>query len=1142
MTNRLKSVITKYIVSNAVVALAYLVFGQASLLLAVPPGNAAAVWLAAGLALAAVIISGSRVLPGIFIGGILVQTISYLDASSTEKIISSILIGGVVAGGGVLQAWFGAKLVRPILVRDEGLLKERSIALFFLLAGPVSCVTSASIGIATLWLEGILSAADLPLAWSTWWIGDSIGVLVFTPVVFCLYGKPRHLWKQRINGVAIPLCVLTSLAFVTFKFSYQQEMEYVEDVFEKNSIQFKNELSNSISTHLQSSEDLKAYFDSTANVSANQFPRYVQPKLSRHPEIKALEWIPRILHRDRQAFEQRIGSEIRIRNQEGKMVSSPVKEFYFPIEYVEPFEGNENALGFDIRDNPLALKAADIACSSGNVAVTDTLKLVQETVAQIAVVFYAPVYKKNRHIEDGPSCETLLGIAASVFRLENEIKNIYAKLAHLKISVSLRSDSGMIYSDLPKAEEIHSIPSQFQFQRSYKIPVAQQQWEILFSPQPGFISHYSSWSIWMIIVTGFLVSAISGIGLLMLTGRTLRTEEKIHQRTAELKNEVGQRKDFATLLSAENQCLEMITQDYNLSETLDSITARIDEIVPETISSILLLDADGKHLRHASAPGLPKEYIEAIDGGEIGPVAGSCGTAAYLKKQVVVSDIANDPLWANYCDIALKFDLKACWSAPIIVSNEKVLGAFALYFKTVREPDNSLIDLTNRMANIAAIAILRKHSEEQLIFQANHDALTGLVNRREFERRAARLLDSVNKDNQEHALCYMDLDQFKVVNDNCGHAAGDEMLRQLSAVLQQVVRKRDTLARMGGDEFSVLMEHCTLEQAHRVATKLHQVIQDYLFSWQDQSFRVGVSIGLVAITRATPTVGDLLKEADVACYMAKDLGRNRIHVYHPEDVEIAQHHGEMQWVARVNQAIEENRLSLFAQTIEPLDSGKQRHCELLIRMIDEEGQIISPGAFLPAAERYNLMLKIDTWVIERAFTLLVDNPKFVEKTGFVSINLSGQSIADNNLLDFITGRLSASGIDGKKICFEITETIAISNLRLATLFISTLKGLGCRFALDDFGSGLSSFGYLKNLAVDYLKIDGMFVKDIIDDPIDRAMVKSINEIGQIMGMQTIAEFVENDEIKGMLREIGVNYAQGYGIGKPVDFEDLLNSD
>jgi diguanylate cyclase (GGDEF)-like protein len=417
--------------------------------------------------------------------------------------------------------------------------------------------------------------------------------------------------------------------------------------------------------------------------------------------------------------------------------------------------------------------------------------------------------------------------------------------------------------------------------------------------------------------------------------------------------------------------------------------------------------------------------------------------------------------------------------------------------------------------------------------------LTGLVNRREFERRAELLLATIRKGKDEHALCFIDLDQFKVVNDTCGHVAGDEMLRQLTSVLQSTVRQSDTLARLGGDEFGILMEHCSLAHAQRVAASIQKAIQDYQFLWEGHSFKVGVSIGLVAMTRATPNLTELMMDADAACYIAKEMGRNRIHVYHTKDSEVARRHGEMQWVARIHQALDSDRLVLHAQVIVPLDGGSDRHYELLLRMLDEDGRLVPPGAFLPAAERYNLVSKLDRWVIGRAFALLVSHPGFLRQVNFCSINLSGQSLAEIGFLDFVVAKLAEPGLDGEKICFEITETAAISNLNAATTFISTLKALGCRFALDDFGSGLSSFGYLKNLPVDYLKIDGMFVRDIIEDPIDHAMVKSINEIGQVMGMRTIAEFVENDVIVGMLTEIGVNYAQGYGVGEPRPFEELL---
>jgi diguanylate cyclase (GGDEF)-like protein len=436
-------------------------------------------------------------------------------------------------------------------------------------------------------------------------------------------------------------------------------------------------------------------------------------------------------------------------------------------------------------------------------------------------------------------------------------------------------------------------------------------------------------------------------------------------------------------------------------------------------------------------------------------------------------------------------------------------------------------------------AIQRYQSD--LSFQTTHDPLTGLVNRREFERRLEVALNVTRSELSEHALLYMDLDQFKVVNDACGHTAGDEFLRQLGAELYRKVRKHDTLARLGGDEFGVLLEHCPAEQASRIADELLETIQDFRFVWEGKSFTLGVSIGLVPITEHSGSLSKILSTADAACYAAKDAGRNRIHVYRDDDSTLVRRHGEMQWVSRITEAIQEGRFHLYYQLIVPV-SGEEEgvHFEFLLRMEDEDNNIIAPRAFLHAAERYNLMLGLDRWVTKTALQWLQSHPEQVDHLKLCTINLSGHSLGDADFMQFIIKELKQSGIPPEKICFEVTETAAISNLMKAIRFMSILRDLGCRFSLDDFGSGMSSFAYLKNLPVDYLKIDGIFVKDIADDPIDYAMVKAINEMGHVMGKETVAEFVEKEAILWKLREIGVDYAQGYAIAKPRPLIEMDN--
>lgn len=423
---------------------------------------------------------------------------------------------------------------------------------------------------------------------------------------------------------------------------------------------------------------------------------------------------------------------------------------------------------------------------------------------------------------------------------------------------------------------------------------------------------------------------------------------------------------------------------------------------------------------------------------------------------------------------------------------------------------------------------------QQLSYDASHDALTGLVNRREFEHRLQRVLDTARTDRSAHALCYLDLDRFKQINDTCGHMAGDALLRQLAAVLVSRVRKRDTLARLGGDEFAVLMERCSLAQATRVANVLRTTVERFRFVWEGQTFKIGASIGLVGITAERRSAAEVLNAGDLACYAAKREGRNRIHIHDAEAGSGQYRRDDNQWIARIQQALRENRFRLDLQPIVRIDgaSGAPMRYELFLRMEDEEGALIPPGAFLPAAERHNLSALVDRWVIATTFAWLASHRSTLEDSQLYLINLSGPSLADTNFIDFVRGQFQAMSIPPDRICFEISETAAIANMVDTARLISALQKIGCLFALDNFGAGLFSFAYLRSLPVDIVKIDGTFVRGIVHDPVDREVVQAINAIGHVLGKQTIASSVENQAILGELKQIGVNYAQGYGIAWP----------
>ena len=460
--------------------------------------------------------------------------------------------------------------------------------------------------------------------------------------------------------------------------------------------------------------------------------------------------------------------------------------------------------------------------------------------------------------------------------------------------------------------------------------------------------------------------------------------------------------------------------------------------------------------------------------------------------------------------------------------------------------DYSVAPIRDRAARtVGAVLVVQDMSRERqyaarLSNLASHDALTGLLNRREFEQRVRAIVEHRETEEGQHAVLYLDLDQFKVVNDTSGHAAGDELLRQDGAVLRPRLREGDVLARLGGDEFGVLLPHCPPAPALRIAEALRKAIVDFRFAWKNRSFTIGVSIGLVNLAEGPHTLATILSAADAACYLAKDKGRNRVQVFRPEDSEVALRRGEMEWVNRLHRALAEDRLCLYAQPMHAMHAtgAEVSHQELLVRLIDERDELISPIVFIPAAERYHLMPSIDRWVIRTAFRLLAERRAAGEASalsGTYAINLSGASIGDDQFLDYVRESFARFRIPHRSICFEITETTAVTSLSKAADFIGALREPGCRFALDDFGVGVSSFAYLKQLPVDYIKIDGSFVRNMLHDPVDAAMVEAIHRIGRVMGKQTIAESVETTATLEALRSVGVDFAQGNAIAPPTLF-------
>ncbi|MBI5329199.1 MAG: EAL domain-containing protein [Betaproteobacteria bacterium] len=569
------------------------------------------------------------------------------------------------------------------------------------------------------------------------------------------------------------------------------------------------------------------------------------------------------------------------------------------------------------------------------------------------------------------------------------------------------------------------------------------------------------------------------------------------QMTRALREDIRRRNEAETRLFAEKERAQVTLASIGDAVITTDVTGRVEFInaVAEQLTG----------WSNAEAAGHPLDHIFHIVN-ETSRIRIGNPVETVLKEGVVVG-LANHTMLIRRDGAEFNIEDSA---APIRDKQGRIIGVVLVFH-----------DVTHAHA-----------MAKRVDWAATHDALTGIANRSEFERRLEALVD---RPDAEHALLYIDLDQFKVVNDTCGHTAGDQMLCQITALLQTRLRDADTLARLGGDEFGVLLEHCSLEAAHKVAESLLESLATFRFAWDGKPFQVGASIGLVPIEDGGMSAAQLMAAADTACYAAKDAGRNRVRTYHAADDELTRRTSEMSWVSRINRAIDESQLLLYWQPVISLSPqvGEAVQGEILLRMLDDAGHIVNPGTFLPAAERYHLMLRIDRWVVHQSLKWLMEHP---EDLRHVAINLSGQSIGDAAFLDDVVAQVQQSGIAPPRICFEITETAAIAQLTHARRFIEALRSLGCRFSLDDFGSGLSSFGYLKNLPVDFLKIDGSFVRNILRSPIDEAMVASINHLGHVMGLATIAEFVENEDIRQRLQELGINYAQGYAIAAPAPLQ------
>jgi diguanylate cyclase (GGDEF)-like protein/PAS domain S-box-containing protein len=831
-------------------------------------------------------------------------------------------------------------------------------------------------------------------------------------------------------------------------------------------------------------------------VDADQFRVFSDELLRRHPYLVSSSYLPRILENQRRSFERARyeagfpGFAITDRSGDDYRMAPP-RAHYFPLLFIEPFEPlSVTMIGFDVLADTRLSQSAQLAIDSAQPSAAEP-QLIEGRVQ--GYWLFSPVYA-GKHApattdERRQSVNALVALRINAERLLSE------SLAKRPLGARLM----MIPSHHGAPRELVS-SSYNDDSSSWAATVITQSSDIGSDGQRFRLDlqRAVSWrDINFLPVIAVFLTGLLTTGLLVVTvRRAAQRTEALVRKNLEVERLVTEK---TTELALEKERAQVTLASIGDAVITTDAAGRVEYLnaVAETLTGWSSEEARGRRL---------------IDVFRVQPADEAASPAG------VDESATRDNLLVNRTFRKIPIDQSV---APILGRNAEVHGSVVV-FRDVTEQ--------------------RKIAHE-MSYQAMHDALTGLYNRRAFEERLGQLLLNAESDRAQHALLYIDLDQFKIVNDACGHTAGDQLLRQLAAILRRETRLSDVLARLGGDELGILLHSCPADEAAVVARKLLQTINDFRFVWKERNFTIGASIGLVSFGDGMESAASVLSAADAACYAAKDKGRNRVLVYQADDNELSQRRSQMQWVTRLKLALDENRFVLYSQPVVQVAAPTAGPAmqEVLLRLHDEDGTLVPPGAFLPAAERYGLMPAIDRWVVRTTLQWLATHAESPGLAELYTINLSGHSLNDAPFLGFVLRELESSGVDSSRVAFEITESAAVAALDSAISIITTLKDKGCRFLLDDFGSGWSSFTYLKNLPVDFLKIDGGLVRDMADDLLDEAMVRSINEIGHVMGITTIAEFVESEAVLERLAILGVDYAQGYAIGRPAPIDAHLSA-
>ncbi|MBT8430487.1 MAG: EAL domain-containing protein [Gammaproteobacteria bacterium] len=895
---------------------------------------------------------------------------------------------------------------------------------------------------------------------------------------------PASISSRRITAVLLGVLVI----LIALGLAIRTDMRQAEAAFDELNEEIETALTRRLDNLNASLRSLSGMHHAMTRLSQQELSAFAQEIERSHPYVKAIFQLRLVNVDQKEAYEKEFQEagfpafRILSSDHRGRLTASVVKPQYMPLNFVEPLDpGLARYLGLDFYSRADLRLAIDRAIHSGEVAAAPAAPMAEDAFLLFKAVykgFFVPDAARERQTQVQGVYALLVDAPAFLADLASDHKGL-----GLRLSTWNETNPTTLY-EIP-------VPATSDFLAKL-LPNHRSNTKISLTPTRFHLTverladrsdfHPTRWLMLIATAVGLYLS-----GVLVVFTR-LRAREAAREAEAQL----FQEKERAQV-------------------TLHSIGEAVITTDPGGV--VDFLNPAAEHLTGWRASGAKGHHLNEI----FSLVSESDGTAL------------PDPI------VRALRDHDESEAAAIMVRSDGATIAVIENAAAIRDSDGNFT---------GAALIVRDVSRErnllrEMAFQATHDPLTRLINRRQFERELSAVVeDALTSDNQ-HALMYIDLDQFKAINDSCGHIAGDQLLKQVASHLGDNIRRLDRLARLGGDEFGVLLRDCTIEKALEVAEALRHEIKDLRLHWEERSFRISLSVGVVAITKDSGNLDEVLRAADAACYVAKDQGRNRVHFYQPDDELLAQRSTDMQWLHKLREAIDRDQLVLYGQTIFPLgqENPHPMMCELLVRMIDREGRLIPPMTFIPAAERFNLMFDLDVWVIGSAFRQIAKlRQQHPQDPRIFAINLSGQSL-DHPDLELTIQELELKfGVDPHRICFEITETSVIANMERALGLMDQLRRRGFLFALDDFGTGLSSFAYLKKLPVDYLKIDGEFVRDILHDPVDKAMVDTIKRIGDVLGMMTIAEAIEDEASCQLLTAMGINYGQGYHLAKPAPGE------